>query len=112
LQMILLDPAGGAGPGRYVDMPLPLPLVVDMPLLMGVVTMGYPFSSTCDTHGKGTKTNAKPMQNRFSLTPDSARRPLGASLTTFDQRRRLCPGAVVTGDSEKSRSRSLSDKPS
>jgi hypothetical protein len=42
-------------------------------------------SSGC--HGKRTKTNAKPMQNRFSLTPESARRPLALSPTTFDQRR-------------------------
>jgi hypothetical protein len=49
---------------------------------------------------------------RFLLTPNRARHPLGVSLRTFDQRRSLCPGAAVTGDSEKSRSRSLGDKPS
>jgi hypothetical protein len=43
-------------------------------------------------HGKGTKTTAKPMQNRFSLTPESARHPLGVLLRTFDQRRSLCSG--------------------
>src|SRR5258708_4644207 len=40
---------------------------------------------------KGTKTNAKPMQNWFSLTPESTRRPFGVSLRTFDQRRSLRP---------------------
>jgi hypothetical protein len=32
------------------------------------------------------------MQNRFSLTPELARHPLGVLLRTFDQRRSLCPG--------------------
>src|SRR5271166_859642 len=49
---------------------------------------------------------------RFLLTPNRARHPLRVSLRTFDQRRSLWPGAGVTGDSEKSRSRSLGDKPS
>ena len=35
---------------------------------------------------EGSKTNAKPMRNRFSLTPNRARRPFGVSLRTFDQR--------------------------
>jgi hypothetical protein len=48
--------------------------------------------SVCDS--KGTKTNAKPMQNRFSLTLESARRPIDVSLRIFDQRRSLCPPAT------------------
>jgi hypothetical protein len=42
-------------------------------------------------HSKRTKTNAKPMQKRYSLTPHKARRPFWVSLKTFDQRRSLCP---------------------
>jgi hypothetical protein len=50
----------------------------------------------------------------FSFTPNRARHPLGVLLRTFDQSRSLCPRATqtVTGDSEKSRSRSVGDKPS
>jgi hypothetical protein len=50
----------------------------------------------------------------FSLTPNRTRHPLGVSLRTFDKGRSLCPPATqtVTGDSEKSHSRSEGDKPS
>ena len=46
------------------------------------------------------------MQNRFSLTPESARRPFGVSLRTFDQG---VPSPQV--DTEKSRSRVIRDNP-
>src|SRR6516165_5714851 len=42
------------------------------------------------------------------MTPESARRPFGVSLRTFDQRRSLLPlgDTAVIGDTEKSRCRS------
>src|SRR5271166_1676205 len=56
-----------------------------------VFTIGFSAGVVGLAMAKGTKTNAKPMQNRFSLTPNRARRPFGVSLRTFDQRRSLCP---------------------
>src|SRR5208283_1476217 len=71
--------------------------------------MGYPFSSTV-TPWQRDQNQREANAESFLIDTGFGEASNCLSLRTFDQRCYLCPGVAVTGDSEKSRSRSVDDE--